>query len=112
MRVKNLNEATQKECNGAGLLAHWDRFSRQTAYRCFVNGCRNKCSVGGLVQKDSRSDKNWYVVPLCDECNKRKTQDLEIWDMGRLVPVNTVKAARVTPIIPSLQAPRTVRALS
>ena len=88
MRVKNLNGATKIECSSGSWLAHWEKFAGQTAYRCFVRECTNKLSVGGRVQRDSATDKSWYVVPLCEECNKKTGQDLDIWDMARLVSVN------------------------
>ena len=97
MRVRNLNEQTPNKYSGAKLLAFWDKFSRQTAYRCFVKGCTNKCSVGGRVQKDNAVDKTWYVIPLCDDCNKKTGQNLDIWDFSRLVPANLDEASGGAP---------------
>ena len=86
MRVRNLNGATQKECTGSSWLAHWEAHSGQTAYGCFVTGCSNKRSVGGRVRKDSTTDTGWYIIPICEECNKKTGQDLDIWDLAKLVP--------------------------
>ena len=40
------------------------------------------------MQKDSATDKNWYIVPLCSACNNKKGQDLDIWDGASLVSAN------------------------
>jgi hypothetical protein len=112
MRVRNLNGATQITCNSGSWLAYWEKFSGQTAYGCFVSGCKNKRSVGGHVQKDSPSDKNWYVVPLCDECNKKTGEDLDIWDLAMLVPANVTRIARMVPDTSSIRVPRAASSLS
>ena len=109
MMVRNLNGQAQNRYSGTVLLAHWDRFSRQTAYRCFVKGCRNKCSVGGCVQKDGAGDDSWYIIPLCDDCNRKKSQSLEIWDYARLIPVSSENVSRV---VNQGQAIRGTRAIS
>jgi hypothetical protein len=88
MRVKNLNGAAQEKCTSGSWLAHWERHSGQTAYGCFVVGCRNKRSVGGLVQRDGTTDTGWYIVPLCEDCGRKTGQDLDIWDLAMLVPAD------------------------
>lgn len=108
MIVRNLNGQAQNRYSGAVLLAHWDRFSRQTAYRCFVKGCRNKCSVGGYVQKDTRTDASWYIIPLCDDCNRKKKQNLDIWDYARLIPVSSEIVSRVVHQGQAIRGSRTV----
>jgi hypothetical protein len=112
MRVRNLNGENQSKYSGATLLAHWERFSRQVAYRCFVIGCKNKSSTGGHVQKDSPTDRNWFVVPLCEECNSKAGQDVDIWDMAKLVPANERKPSRMSTDTAPIRAPRTVNSLS
>jgi len=108
MIVRNLNGLAQNRYSGTVLLAHWDRFSRQTAYRCFVKGCRNKCTVGGCVQKDGAADENWYIIPLCDDCNRKKSQSLEIWDHVRLIPVSSANVSRVVHQVPTVRGARTI----
>jgi hypothetical protein len=93
MLVKNLNGIPRDAGAGNDWLAHWEKFSGQTAYQCFVKGCTNRLSVGGHVQKDSATDTSWYVVPLCDDCNRKEGRDLEIWDMATLVPLADCDAA-------------------
>ena len=85
MKVKNLNGGTRNKLSGSRWLAHWEAFSGQHVYYCFVKGCTGQIAAGGLVQKESRAEKNWFVVPLCEECNKKSGQDLDIWDQATLV---------------------------
>ena len=108
MKVRNLNGEMQTRYSGADLLAHWDRFSRQTAYRCFVIGCRNKCSVGGVVQRDTTGDPTWYIIPLCEDCNRKKNQELDIWDYARLIPVSSTIVSRGLHPGQAIRASRTV----
>ncbi len=91
MRVKNLNQAAQKKCSSGSWLALWERISGQNAFLCFVKDCINRPSVGGLVQKDSPTDGDWYVVPLCNDCSKSTGRDLEIWDQANLVSASDMQ---------------------
>jgi hypothetical protein len=70
---------------GRNWLAYWERVSAQKAFMCFVDGCINTPSVGGLVQKEGASDGRRYVIPLCGQCSKQNAPELDIWDMARLV---------------------------
>jgi hypothetical protein len=106
MRVKNLNAAARKGCNSGTWLTHWEKESGQNAFLCFVKDCINRPSVGGLVQKDSPIDEGWFVLPLCDDCNKRTGQDLDIWDGATLV---SAVEMRVTPIVPDSRRVRVLR---
>jgi hypothetical protein len=112
LRVRNLNGSAHTSCNAGSWLTYWEKFSRQTAHGCFVSGCTNECSVGGHVQKESATDKNWYVVPLCEECNERMGQDLDIWDLAVLVPANVTRILRLMPAHPPIRAPRDARSFS
>jgi hypothetical protein len=91
MTVRNLGGATQIKCNSSSWLAHWEIFSGQNAVMCFAEGCINRPSFGGQVQKDSPTDKNWYVIPLCNDCNNKRGQDLDIWDTANLAPANVIE---------------------
>jgi hypothetical protein len=112
LRVRNLNGSPQTNSNAGSWLTYWEKFSGQTAYGCFVSGCKNKRSVGARVQKDSASDKNWYIVPLCEECNQKTGQDLDIWELAMLVPVNIAKIARLSPDYPQIRVQRNARSFS
>jgi hypothetical protein len=112
MRVRNLNGSARTSSNAGSWLTYWEKFSGQTAHGCFVSGCKNKRSVGGHVRKDSATDKNWYIVPLCDECSKKTGQDLDIWDLAMLVPANIATIARLSPDYPQIRVPRDARSFS
>ena len=90
MEVNNLSAGPQD--GESGLIA-WERASRQNAYMCFSAGCIRRLRVVGLVQRDSPSDKTWYMVPLCELCSRKKGHDLDIWDSAPLVPANAPRAS-------------------
>jgi hypothetical protein len=56
-----------------------------------VKDCIMMPSVGGLVQRETGKGAPWYIVPLCAACNRRTNQDLEIWDLAKLVAVIDAK---------------------
>jgi hypothetical protein len=85
MRVTNLNGSKRIACGSGSWLARWERITGQNAFLCFVKDCINTPFGGGLVQKDSGLDRNWYIVPLCKECGKKTHADLDIWDSATLV---------------------------
>lgn len=111
MKVKNLNGATQSICSSGSWFAHWEKLSGQNAFMCVTNGCIRRPSVGGHVQKDSMTDKSWYVVPLCDDCNKKRGQDLDIWDLATLVSANALKIPGAEPGRAPFRAPHVAGAL-
>ena len=37
---------------------------------CANHACGKRAILGGHVKKDSSDDNAWYIVPLCDGCNK------------------------------------------
>jgi hypothetical protein len=96
MRVKNLNKATQGRSSGSW-LTFWEKHTGQNAWMCYAQGCIGRPSAGGRVQKDSPIDRNWYVIPLCADCNDHSGQDLDIWDEATLVPARENEAL----VIPS-----------
>jgi hypothetical protein len=87
MKVKNINGTAANKCNCGSWLAHWKNHTTQTANYCSEAACRNPPTVGGHVQKDSSTDRSWYIVPLCDSHNKQ-AETLEIMDSRVLVPAN------------------------
>jgi hypothetical protein len=52
MKVRNLNRTTQGACPSGTWFAHWEIYSGQNAFMCFVKGCIRRPTVGGRVQKD------------------------------------------------------------
>jgi hypothetical protein len=91
MKVKNLNGSETVDAS-ASRLAAWERLSGQNAFMCFATGCIKRPSSGGRVQKDSATDKSWYLIPLCDECSRKSGQDLDIWDGAPFIPVHALAA--------------------
>lgn len=88
MQVKNLNGTSQNKCKCNSWYAHWQKFSGQKANQCVVIGCSGTDLVGGHVQKDSTSDSSWYVIPICNACNGKKGQALNVVDQVKLVSAN------------------------
>jgi hypothetical protein len=86
--VKNINGTSPKTCGCGSWLNHWQRYggSPVPSY-CSEERCIKKPTVGAHVQKDSYSDRNWYIIPLCDEHNK-KTTSLRVVDSTRFVTAN------------------------
>jgi hypothetical protein len=93
MKVRNLNATVPNTEDGASRLSYWERLSGLNAFMCYAKGCIRRPSVGGHIQKDSLIDRNWYVIPLCDDCGGKSGQDLDIWDAATLVPA---RAGRTT----------------
>jgi hypothetical protein len=85
MKVKNLNGTAPITKESGNWLSHWEKLSGLNAFMCYVKGCIKRPSVGGHVQKDSPTDKTWYVIPLCDDCGRKRGQDLDIWDAATLI---------------------------
>jgi hypothetical protein len=93
MTVKNLNGTSDNtcKCNG-GWLAHWNNFNSSGAKAglCAGKNCYQPAAYGGHVQKASSTDHNWYIIPICEPCNK-KTGDYDIKDSIELVSANVSK---------------------
>ena len=100
MKVKKPNGISSNKPITGTWLAHWEKCSNQKAYMCYGQGCINTPSVGALIQLDSATDTNWYVIPLCDDCNKKKGQELEIWDTATLITANAIETKVVTAVTP------------
>lgn len=109
MKVRNLNRTTQGACPSGTWFTHWEIYSGQNAFMCFVKGCIRRPTVGGRVQKDSLTDKSWYVIPLCEECNKRGGEDLDIWDSAKLISVNVLRVPEKVGTVASSRMPRLAR---
>jgi hypothetical protein len=89
MRVINLNGTSDNVCRCGSWLNHWKNFSGQSLpNRCSVMNCNNNLEVGAHVQKDGSYDKNWYIVPICQDCNAKTYSSLEISDYITLVSAN------------------------
>ena len=91
MYLRNLNGTSQNKCRCGSWLKHWENFSYTVANFCSNIRCMETAKHGGHVQKVSLSDQNWYIIPLCPECNKMKAEQFEINDSVALVSANRSK---------------------
>jgi len=88
MKVKNINGTSQNNCKCGSWLDHWKNFSGQQIPKfCSEKNCTEKQILGAHVQKDSSTDRSWYIVPLCNGHNG-KAASLEISDSVALVSAN------------------------
>lgn len=87
MKVKNINGTAQLSCSCTSWLAHWERFSGQTATYCCEEKCLNKDLVGAHVQMEGSNNGKWYIIPLCNAHN-RAGGSLTIIDAYKLVSAN------------------------
>jgi hypothetical protein len=105
MKVKNLNKSSSGKRGQEDWLGLWEKHAGQNAWICSVQGCIRRPTVGGRVQKDNSTDRNWYVIPLCGPCNERHGEDLAIWDEARLMPAHDIETAKA-PMRPSRNVSR------
>lgn len=88
MKVKNINGTSDTTCKCGTWLNHWKKFSSQSfPTSCPVDGCAKTDLVGAHVQKDSSSDNNWYIYPLCKSHNQAGGT-LNVSDYYNLVSAN------------------------
>jgi hypothetical protein len=87
MKVKNINGTTGRNCSCGGWIHHWRKFGNQTATVCRAKGCTNKDLVGAHVQKDVKSNNNWYIVPFCNKHNKSEAK-VELVSGTKLISAN------------------------
>jgi len=69
MKIININGTTAENCECGSWFDHWTKVSGRSIEFCPVENCLNKAEVGAHVQKDSPDDKNWHILPLCQEHN-------------------------------------------
>lgn len=73
MDVKNLhNTGGRPAPTGYGSWLGWwmDQKGVTNTPDCANHACGKRATLGGHVKKDSSDDNAWYIVPLCDGCNK------------------------------------------
>lgn len=92
MRVKNINGTSDNTCKCGSWLQHWENYSGQKLpdYCPEVN-CINKPAVGAHVQKDSYTDRDWYIIPLCHTHNSKAGETITVSDNIKLVSANVSK---------------------
>lgn len=88
MKVRNINGTSENTCKCGSWQNHWVKFGgKSVPTYCSESSCTGKDLVGAHVQKDSSSDKSWYIVPLCKKHNA-KSDTLTISDSTVLVSAN------------------------
>ncbi len=89
MKVNNINGTSDSTCKCSSWLEHWKKFSGQAlSTYCAEKACIKKPEVGAHVQKDSSTDKSWYIVPLCKDHNGETGRALTLVDSVALVSAN------------------------
>lgn len=79
-KIRNINGTSDLQCKCDSWLGHWIKHGgRKVPDLCPVRGCNHKPTVGAHIQKESLTDKNWYIIPLCHEHNMSKW-DLDIYE--------------------------------
>jgi hypothetical protein len=98
-KITNIVGANALECKCRSWLEHWERFTREKAKRCFVEGCNETNDlIGGYVKWASPFALNRYVIPFCKAHNaKPESQKLEISDSARFkaVPATVLETCRI-----------------
>ena len=89
VKVKNINGTSSRICKCGSWLNHWRNFSGQLLSSfCSEVTCMQGAEVGAHVQKDSATDKSWYIVPLCKEHNAGTGDSINIIEGIKLVSAN------------------------
>jgi hypothetical protein len=85
MKVKNINGRRQNSCKCGTWLDHWVKVCGwPLPQHCAATTCMAQPQLGAHVQKDSVTDNQWYIVPLCVKHSMRAAS-LEIVDTTQLV---------------------------
>jgi hypothetical protein len=96
MTVKNLNGTSENDCSCKTWLNHWVKFSgRKLPGFCIEITCINRPEVGAHVQKDSKTDRSWYIIPICKKHNNKQENFEILSDEGLLVPANVSETCGV-----------------
>ena len=88
IKVKNISGTSDSSCNCGSWLDHWKKFSGQSLpLSCREATCNGGPDCGAHVQKDSTTDRNWYIIPLCNKHNA-KTTELQVKESTVFVSAN------------------------
>ena len=72
MLWKNLEGTGDHKASKAWLDVWKERTGYTGTPPCGRKGCGNTATLGGHVKKVGSTDNSWYLLPLCDSCNKLK----------------------------------------
>jgi hypothetical protein len=88
MKANNVNGTSDNTCKCASWLDHWKKFGGgSTPTYCPVASCYKAPTLGAHVQKDSSTDRAWYIIPLCATHNAETGKSLEVGSIT-FVPAN------------------------
>lgn len=88
IKVKNIEGTSDNTCKCNSWLDHWKKYGGGSILDyCSEAKCTKKPTHGAHVQKDSATDKSWYIIPLCDSHN-RKSDTLSVVDSTKFVSAN------------------------
>jgi hypothetical protein len=89
MKLNNVNGTSDNSCKCGSWLDHWKKFGGGSVPQyCPETKCIQAPEVGAHVQKDSSTDRAWYIIPLCKKHNGETGKSLEVSDYIALVPAN------------------------
>ncbi|MCX6328188.1 MAG: hypothetical protein NTZ85_01555 [Bacteroidia bacterium] len=90
--ITNINGTSDTDCRCGSWLNHWFNYNggQSLPTYCSAPKCIKKDLVGAHVQKANSIDKEWYIVPLCQEHNKY-TSDLVIPEFVNFAPASKKK---------------------
>jgi hypothetical protein len=106
MVVKNVNNAPAiGTCRCGSWLIHWRRYGKPSPAflaqsRCAVAVCRNPADTAVPVQKEvlesppihgMAGDSTWYIVPLCQDCARKRGERLILDDHCGLAPTHVLE---------------------
>lgn len=80
--VENLKEGSRP----GDWLKYWESQAGEKAGTCHRLGCSEDATDGAHVQLVDSVDRNWYIVPLCHQCNCQFGHRFRV--TGPLVPVD------------------------
>lgn len=93
-KITNINGTSENttQCKCGSWINHWKKYNggQSVPTYCPETSCLEKELIGAHVQKANSTDKDWYIVPLCQKHNKSK-EDLVITDSVNLAPANKSK---------------------
>lgn len=74
IKVKNLHGTSD---NKSEIWKSWWELNKGRKFSICSNiACSKKAEVGGHVIKADSSDRSWYIVPLCKECNHTSNNEI------------------------------------
>jgi hypothetical protein len=88
IQVRNIEGTSDNTCKCSSWLDHWKNYGGDSIPKyCSEEKCTSPPTLGSHVQKNSATDKSWYIIPLCATHNK-KADTLSVVDSTKFVSAN------------------------